>query len=308
MKSSKVFNNISEELKKKIPKLKPGEIVTFQMLNGTPNPDPDPKEQQKEPVIYGKRQLRTSFRVYDEFKNPVKNQDGTISYSGEYVDVGAVERWDGERPDSFIMFVPGMGEHSRFSGKFSLTGGRVKDEELYEILWLSPEREGTPCPDAAIPPLFRILNLKEDSKRSTTMFDTLSEAIGYAKELKKDPARARAVMAALNQPTYQDDDVLFSKIGDLARTKPETFIATYKSPETETMGVLRKAIDSGILDHDIVSGKVNLGGVQITILKLNAMEELLPALTRWVNSATNGKDVLANIKKQLDKKQEGATV
>jgi hypothetical protein len=54
--------------------------------------------------------------------------------------------------------------------------------------------------------------------------------------------------------------------------------------------------------------RVNLGGVQITILKLNAMEELLPALTRWVNSATNGKDVLANIKKQLDKKQEGATV
>ena len=81
MKSSKVFNNISEDLKNKIPKLKPGEVVTFQMLNGTPNPDPDPREQQKEPVIYGKRQLLTSFRIYDKGK-------------GEYVDVGAVETWN----------------------------------------------------------------------------------------------------------------------------------------------------------------------------------------------------------------------
>lgn len=300
MKSSKVFNNISDELKKKIPKLKPGEVITFQMLNGTPNPDPDPREQQKEPMIYGKRQLRTNFRIYDaDVLDPV-----TKEKVGGYVDVGAVERWKGEEPEKFIMFVPGMGEHSRFPGKFSLTGGRINDEELYQVLWLSPEREGTICPDAAIQPLFKILNLKEDSKKSVTNFDVLSEAIDIAKKLKKDPATARAVMAALNQPTYQDDEVLFSKIGDLARTKPETFIATYKSPETETMGVLRQAIDAGVIDHDIPSGKVSLGGVQLTILKLNAMEELIPALTRWANSATNGKDVLANIKKQLEKKEE----
>ena len=291
MKSSKVFNNISPELKAKIPKLKPGEVVTFQMLNGTSNPDPDPREQAKEPMIYGKKQLRTNFRIYDEAL-------------GEYVDVGAVERWNGERPENFIMFVPGMGEHSRFPGKFSLTGGRVKDEELFEVLWLSPEREGSPCKDASIEVIFKILNLKEDSKKGTTTFDILSEAIDIAKKLKKDPAQARAVMAALNQPTYQDDEVLMSNIYDLARKKPETFIATYKSPETETMGVLRQALDAGVIDHDIPSGKVTLGGVQLTTLKLQAMEDLIPALTRWVNSATNGKDVLANIKKQLEKKEE----
>lgn len=291
MKSSKVFNNISEDLKNKIPKLKPGEVVTFQMLNGTPNPDPDPREQQKEPVIYGKRQLLTSFRIYDKGK-------------GEYVDVGAVEKWNGDKPERFIMLVPGMGEHSRFPGKFSLAGGRVKDEELYEVLFLSPEREGTPCPDASIPPLFRIVNLKEDSKASVTKFDVLSKAIDIAKKLKEDPAGARAVMAALNQPTYQDDAVLMSKIGDLARTKPDTFIATYESPETATMGIIRQAIDAGILDHDMVSGKVSLGGVIVTSLKLQAMEELIPAITRWVNSAENGKDVLANLKKQLAKKEQ----
>lgn len=291
MKATETFNNISENLKKKIPKLKPGEVVTFQMLNGMANPDPDPKEQQKDPMIYGKRQLRTNFRIYDEAK-------------GEYVDVGAVERWDGKVPKKFVMFVPGMGEHSRFPGKFSLTGGNVAQEELYEILWLSPEREGTLCPDAAIQPLFKILNLKEDSKASVIKFDVLSKAIDIAKKLKEDPAGARAVMAALNQPTYQDDAVLMSKIGDLARTKPETFIATYESPETATMGTIRQAIDAGILDHDIASGKVSLGGVQVTTLKLQAMEELIPAITRWINSADNGKDVLANIKKQLEKKAE----
>src|SRR6266705_2211103 len=88
MKSSKTFNNISEELKKQIPKLKPGEVKTFLMLNGTPNPDPDPREISKDPMLYGKKQLRTNFRIYDEYQ---KDKEGQVV--GGYVDVGAVERW-----------------------------------------------------------------------------------------------------------------------------------------------------------------------------------------------------------------------
>lgn len=290
MKSTKNFNNISDELKKQIPRLKPEEVVVFQMLNGTPNQDPDQNERAKEPVLYGKKQLRTNFRIYDDAK-------------GEYVDVGCVDRWDGEKPDRFRLFVPGMGEHSRFPGKFSLTGGNVRDEELFEVLWLSPEREGGPNKDSNIAPLFKILDMKADSKQSVTKFDILSEAIDIAKKLKKEPKVALAIMAALNQPTYQDEEVLMSKIGDLARTKPETFIETYKNKETPLIGIIREAMDLSVIDHDFDSGQVKIGGVVITTLKVELTEAFIPAFAKWIGSAKNGEDVLSNIKKQMEKRQ-----
>lgn len=293
MKSTKFINNISDELRKQIPRLTPGQVVTFQMLNGQPNPDPDEKEKAKEPVLYGKKQLRTNFRIFDEAK-------------GEYVDVGCVDRFDGEKPERFRMFVPGMGEHSRFPGKFSLTGGNVKDEELYEVLWLSPEREGSPCKDAAITPLFKILDLKADSKATVTKFDVLSKAIDIAKKLKadNDEKAAKAIMAALNQPTFQDADVLFAKVKELATTKPDIFIQVAENKETSLIGTLREAIDAAVIDHDFATGKVTMGGVVLTTLKTETSEQFVHSLAKWIGSATNGKDVLNNIKKQLEKVNE----
>jgi len=309
MKSTKFINSISPELKAKIPKLKPGQVVTFQMLNGQPNPDPDDKERAKEPVLYGKKQLRTNFRVWDEWLEPKKNEDGSISYAGGMVDVGAVQDWDGEKPVRFKMFVPGMGEHSRFPGKFSLTGGRIGEEELYEILYLSPEREGTPCPDASIEKLFKILDLKADSKETVTRFDILSKAIDIAKKLKVDSNEkdAKNIMAALNQPIYQDADVLFAKVKELATTKPEIFIQVAENKETPIIGMVREALSKSVIDHDIVSGKVTMGGVVLTTMKVQTSEEFIPNFVKWLGSATNGGDVLNNIKKQLEKREVAAS-
>lgn len=41
------FNAISEELKNKIPALEVGQTITFEMLTGQKNNDPDEKERQK---------------------------------------------------------------------------------------------------------------------------------------------------------------------------------------------------------------------------------------------------------------------
>lgn len=288
MKASKSFNNISDELRKEIPKLKPGEVKTFLMLNGVPNPDPDPREVSKEPVLYGKKQLRTNFRIYDKYKE-------------DYVDVGAVERWDGENPSSFIMIVPGMEMGSRFQGKFALSGGNVRDEELWEVLYLSPEREGTPCEDKSIAPLFRLLDFRNETKQSTTRFDVLKKAVQLATDITED--KAREVMSALNKPAY-DKDTLMGKVKDLARLEPDQFIQAYESAETPIKAIIRSAMDAGILDHEFHSGKVKLGGVEITTMKLETSESFVSNFTTWLATAENGKNVLNNIKTQLSKKKD----
>jgi hypothetical protein len=292
MKSSKVFNNISEELKKQIPKLKSGETVVFRMLNGTPNPDPDEAERSKNPILYGKLQLNTNFRIFD-------------SYKDEYVDVGCVDQWKGEEPLNFRFFVPGQGQYSRFQGKFSLTGGNARDEELYEILWLSPQRLGSPCSDTSTPPIFEILDIKSGSKALVTKFDKLKKALDLVADMK--PEKAREIMAALNQPTYQDDEVLMAKIKELASTNPDTFIQTSDSKETPIKSIIKTAIDTGVITHDIMTGEIKMGNMVLSTLKITGVEDFVPEFSKWINTAANGQDVLNNIKSRLDKKAAKTT-
>ena len=57
--------------------------------------------------------------------------------------------------------------------------------ELYEILYLSNEREGNPHRDTSVEPLFKILDHKADSKASITKFTTLKKALDYVKEMQE---------------------------------------------------------------------------------------------------------------------------
>lgn len=300
MKATKSFNNISAELQKLIPKLKPGQEVVFQMLNGVKNPDPDPAEQQKNPILYGRQQLRTNFRIYDEH---LKNEDGETV--GGFVDVGAVDRWDGDKPERFRFFMPGMGEFSRFQGKFSLTGGNAKDEELYEILWLSPEREGSPCADSGTELKFRIVDAKSETKHTNVKVQTLMDALEAVKTISEEDARG--VFAALNQPTYQDKEVLMAKIRELAASKPEDFMETYKDPDTKTKSEIKEAVDSGVVKHDPASGEVKIGDVVIATIKVKATDDFVGAFVQFVKTAQNGKDVLSNIRAQMKKKSQATT-
>lgn len=292
MKSTKTFNNISDKLRAQIPKLKPGETVTFQMLHGTPNPEPDEKERSKAPVLYGKRQVLTTFRIFDKYQT-----DEAKNEVGGYVDIGCVDGWIGDRPERYRCFVPGQGQYSQFQGKFSLSGGNVKDEELYEILYLSPEREGSPCLDSSVEILFKIIDLKGESTATFNKVSRLRKALELTKDISEE--KARQVMAALNQPSYQDKDVLMAKVGELARDKYEQFIKAYESEETPILAEIRKALDMGVLNHSMTTGTLTLGDVKLTTLKVDSPDVLVPEVVRWLDSAENGKDVLANIKKQI---------
>lgn len=298
MKSTKVINNISAKLKSEIPKLKPGETRVFQMLNGVPNPEPDEKEKSKSPVLYGKVQVATSFRVYDPYQTESKDEKGNIVYDGGYVDVGLVEQWNGDQPVRFKMFIPGFGEYAQFQGKFQVMGGRIQDEELFEILWLSNQREGNPHRDVSTETLFKLLDVKADSKASVTKVDRLLEAIGIAKSMSVEDANA--VLVAFNQPTYQDSDVLRAKILDFAKTNVEEFLTAAKNPDNKISLTLREAVESGLIIHDIVSGDVKMDKIILTNIRVSTINDFIPLFTQFIKSSANGKEVLENIKAKVE--------
>lgn len=297
MKSSKSFNNISDKLKAQIPKLKPGQVVTFQMLNGVPNPEPDPKERQRQgEVLYGKVQLLTNMRIYDRYQ---KDSEG--NEVGGYVDIGCVDQWNGDVPVKFRMFVPGLHGGSLFQGKFDLVGGKVKDEELYEILWLSPEREGSPCADGSFEVKFKIVDIKADTKSSINKFDNLRKALDIVASMT--PADAKRIMASVNQPKYQDEQVLMAKTKEFAMSNVDQFLATYESKDSFIKADIVEAIDAGIIKYELHTGNIKMGDAIVATIKSEHAGGFPDMFTQWINTAENGQDVYNNIKNQMKKKE-----
>lgn len=300
MKSTKTFNNISETLKAQIPKLKKGEIVIFQMLNGVPNPEPDEKEKAKQgAVLYGKRQLVTYFKIYDEH---IKDEAG--NKVGGFVEVGCVDVWNKDQPERFRTFIPGLGVGggSFFQGKFQLEGGKVADEELFETLWLSPERKGCPCPDSNVEQMFEIVNAKAEGQKTLSRVDALYEVLGLVK--KASEQEMQEYMASVNQPLYTDPEVLKAKVSELAKNDPDAFLKSWNSGDKKQKATIKQAFDTSILKYDSDKGEVKMGNVTITKLKVEDLADVPDAFNTWAKSARNGKEVIENITNQLSGKEK----
>lgn len=288
------FNTVSEELMKLIPQLEVGQAVTFEMLTGVKNNDPDEKERQRNPILYPKANIPTRDRIKDPF----------LAKQGKdaWVEIVVADYWDKERPIERL-FVPGLSDgvtNFQFGGKFSLVGGNQRDEELYEYLMITNYNQDSILGegrDTSKTPLFKVVNTKAASQKALTGFAVLKEAISVVAKMK--PADARKIGAALNWNEFTDDDAILAEAANFARSKPEEFLKVYNDPNIEIKASIRKALDTGVLNFDMASGKVNLGTQEITTIAKQDRGNVTEGLTQFVLTAKNGKDVLENIKAQL---------
>lgn len=288
------FNTVSEELMKLIPRLEVGQAVTFEMLTGVKNNDPDEKERQRNPILYPKANIPTRDRI----KDPFLAQQGKDAW----VEIVVADYWDKERPIERL-FVPGLSDgvtNFQFGGKFSLVGGNQRDEELYEYLMITNYNQDSVLGegrDTSKIPLFKVVNTKAASQKALTGFAVLKEAISLVATMK--PADARKIGAALNWNEFTDDDAILAEAANFARSKPEEFLKVYNDPNIEIKSVIRRALDTNVLAFDMATGKVNLGTQEITTIAKQDRGNVTEGLTQFVLTAKNGKDVLENIKAQM---------
>ena len=283
MKTVGNYNKVSKELMDSIPTLEG--TVTFQLLTGQPNPDE--VEAKKTPMLYGKHQIRTAFRI----KDPFAKEKGS-----SYVDIVVAEDWKDDKPTAAKPYIAGLGEVF-FNGKFSLSEGNVEDEELYEVFMISPERLGSTCADKAVQPLFKLLDAAKESKEKISSIATLKKALGVAEEMSE--AEATKVMASMNY-SYGTPDELMAAIGDFAKNDPERFLFLVSDPKTELKATLKEALDKEVLSYDPSTLKVYHGKSVLTTLKDGT--NVLDDIADWLNVASNGNTILDAVKKQVKKK------
>jgi hypothetical protein len=285
------FNKISEKLKAEIPTLKPNESVTFEVLYGIPNPDPDANEKMKNPKLYGKKQIVTKQRIYDPYLEDSKGKE-----VGGYVDIGVVDGWEGDKPSRFRLFVPGFGTH-QFMGKFSLVGGRVDDMELYEFLWLSNEREGNKHRDISVTPMYRIVDEKKQTTSILNKVDILRDALNKAAAITEE--KAIEVWAALNQPSTKDFSILKGLISEYAKQLPDAFLLAYNDEKSAMKAEIKKALDLGVLKYDEATKELTQGKNKLTVVEKTS--SFLDDIAAWMTNSTNGESVMGLVKKGIAK-------
>ncbi len=288
------FNAVSEELMKLIPPLEVGQSVTFEMLTGTKNNDPDEKERQRNPVLYPKANIPTRDRI----KDPFLSKEG----KDPWIEIVVADYWDKERPIERL-FVPGLSDgvtNFQFGGKFTLVGGNQRDEEMYEYCMITNYNQDSVLGegrDTSKTPLFKVVNTKAASQKTLTGFAVLKEAISIVATMT--PEDARKIGAALNWNEFTDNDAILAEAANFARSNPEEFLKVYNDPNIDIKATLRKALDTGVLSFDMATGKVNLGTQEITTVAKQDRGNVTDALTQFVITAKNGKEVYENIKSQV---------
>lgn len=299
MKAIGIYNKISPELQAKIPKFE--KPITFKMLNGITNNDPDPIERQKNPTIYPKSNIQMRDKIFDRW---ARNDSGEIV--GGWVDIIVADGWNRNEPTREHLFFP----HSHgtvFSGKFTLMPNNAKHHEIYEQLMLTNYNKDSVLGedrDKSKHPFFAPINVSNESKSIRNDVQAIRQALELTKDMKVKDAREFA--NAMNWNEYAVEEELLSKVEDFARTKPVEFLKVWNDPAKDFKSLLKEALNLGIASYDIQSGVFKLGTQTITTVLQKDRDNVLEAMGVWFEEAKNGKSVLDSIKKQLKEKKEPA--
>ncbi len=76
--------------------------------------------------------------------------------------------------------------------------------------------------------------------------------------------------------------------------------SNYSDPSKEIKSAVRQGLDNEVISFDMATGKVSIGSQEITTISKQDRGNVTDALTQFIQTSKNGKEVLANIEKQLN--------
>ena len=291
----KNFNNISEELKSSIPQLKNGEVKTVQMLTGVKLLQVQEDGSQYFEEVYGKRQIPTRDRIKDPFFKR------GVSTTPEYVHIGVpVEvNANSEAVETTKFFMPGIGE-SQFLGKFSLLGGDLDDDELYEYLWLSNYNASNPYRDKSIEPLYDFIDITKVTKEKRKGANNKLTALSLATTMDLDDVRD--FHASMGWSMTAEPEEMRASVEDYADKFTDEFLKRFDDPMTKVKSEIKRSIDLGIIKYDPTGHKILYAKSNTVVMKLERVEgvDYLTQAAEWTSvTGQQGSNFRKAIQKQL---------
>lgn len=297
------MQGISKELQSKIPKLKPGEKVIFEILGIRYDAG------LKKHIIRNSTGVPATDRIYDKWAN---------GGEGDYVDISYVVSERPSGPNSTLATVKELGTimfTRDQAGRIIVRGGNKREEALYEYLYLSNYNASNAGKEWFIRPnsgfIFQQVKQAETSKsflKRKRMIRQAEEAIDIMADSK---LREVAKGLSLNTDDFTDVDTIREILYKRANENPEsvlkldddlmiTYIALAK--DAEKAGVIKKDISNSVWrwsDGDdiicvIVPGKSAEESIA-QFFTLDKGQSVYNAINSQLNPSKKGKEVV-NVK------------
>lgn len=185
---SENFNGVSDELKKELIKpVKEGQLIHFQLLNGTYDVT------LKRECFGASRSISLRDRIWDKY---AVNDEGKAA--GAYVEIGVPE--PGEIKNGRVerckkLWVESIANGIPGNGQFSLSADNIDDMEVYEILCLMNGNSDNPYRGKSKAPLYEVV-YPEKAAQAQKEKD-LKELRSKITRLTKDNPEAAAELSAL---------------------------------------------------------------------------------------------------------------
>lgn len=219
------YNDLSEKVLSKIPKLKKGEVARFKCV--LINPDLKHERRFSGPRFYNISSVDT---IWDEGIN-------------DYVEIGFVDRQvlsNGE-----IVANKKLIKFSAPSGEISLRGGVQEEEYLYYFLSLSNRNGSNENRDESKSIDYVRVDeektAKEKNNKRSKKFDALLAANNLTNDQVKD------FVAATGGNDKQSIDILKDYVFDWADKNPEDFLLKINDVEAATKATIKRALDQGVI-------------------------------------------------------------
>lgn len=266
------FNDIPQDMMP--PKLKPKEVVLFQLLNGKPSHvRPDDTVTDVPPIIYN-----ISQRI--PTRDRIKTTDGRI------VEIGVVETVNekDQVTKTKLFFFPAMTNQ----GLFSIQEGVLSQEEFYEFFMLSNLNSSNKFRDDSIEPLFKTVDPMEDANLSIARGSDIADAAILVKNMKLPEMRKLA--AALNWNSQAEPQILQGDLMAMAVSNPRKLLDLVEDPDAGYKAVVKMAVENGIIyfKEDEYKYVWTNGGQTVAKLDRSETGDELDAMADWLKSHTNG--------------------
>lgn len=220
--------------------LKKGEKVEYELINIKPSPLDKTGKTLGLPEIFGVKKRDTVFIPYpDKYIKELK-KDGD-NRQGEYIDIAYMPN---SRED-IVAFKRSKG------GVLTVTGGKAKDQNLYEFLETCNKNQSNPNRDTDITPDFRRIDHKKRNQRAREERKEKLKAFEKAEKLKTNELYRVAIGIGYQNPERKDEDDLRNIIESYAEANPIEFLIKVENPDLVIQEVATQAKNKGFIKVDM---------------------------------------------------------
>jgi hypothetical protein len=297
------INKLSEQLKKLIQPLRPGEFAMWQRTVSHKGNELTRDNTKKEFRVYPHNEIYAKDSIYDPWKDGVEiGEDGKEVGIGGQVDIGIPDK-DGidHAKKEIRTYRKFIFERSLHGGTVALDGKLPLHRELHEFFQISNINmepvQGKKFRNPEIDVLLYLVNQKSESVKKNQLFKIKTDVLTHVGLMTVEQMREFA--AGKNWDYNTDPETLAAMHMEYADKEPLKFNEDLQDPNMRKKALIKYALMENRIHFDPVQYQMKWpdGSVLATLERVKDKNEI-DCFLAWVNTVSNGDKIMQQLNRK----------